>query len=64
MTGTIRALVECQIDECALEHSYHLDMVRLFVGQPICQDCYELPHDEPPVSWSDLPPVELKDLRA
>ena len=66
----IRALVGCQHNECAAEVSYHLDMVRMHEGQPICQECWEdgdyATYDETDDSfnpdWHDLPPVELSDL--
>ncbi len=62
MTGTVEARVRCQIYHCAQEVSYCLDMVRLFGGRPLCQTCYE--DGDLLVSWADLPPVKLKDLRA
>ena len=40
MARTIRALVGCQSGDCASEVSYYLDMVRMFKGQPICEECY------------------------
>ncbi len=71
MTGTVKALVGCQNDYCSEEMSYYLDMVRMFEGQPLCQTCYEEggygERDEdgwPRKDWTDLQPVELKDLRA
>ena len=73
MSGTIKVLVGCQNSDCATEVSYHLDMVRMLDGEPICQDCYEEVEgvygirDEdgaPTQRWGDLPPVKLEDLRA
>ena len=70
-TPTIRALVACQNQACAEEVSYPLDMVMMFNGRPVCQECYEnddlLPRNEdgvPLKDWHDLPPVEISDLRA
>ena len=70
-TPTIQALVACQIQACAEEHSYPLDLVMMFNGQPICQPCYEdedtVERDEdgiPLKDWHDLPPIELSDLRS
>ncbi len=57
MTGTITALVGCQITECASEVSYHLDRVRMFNGKPICEECYE------GEVWFDLPEITLGDLK-
>ena len=69
MTGTVGALVACQEAACACECSYSLDMVRMWDGAPICQGCFEEtsrcgPDDDREPRWGDLPPVELKDLRA
>ncbi len=72
MTGAVWALVGCQADRCAAEaSSYYLDEVRMWDGQPICQHCNEdcdyAERDEGGricISWSDLRPVKLKDLRA
>jgi len=68
----IQALVGCQVDNCAKEVSYPLDMVRLFKGKPICQNCYEgwlhdyydisLPEDN--TIWGDLPKITLEMLIA
>ena len=60
MAGTIKALVGCQDIDCATEVSYHLDMVRLYQGEPVCEECYREMCAEP--AWSDLPPVTLADL--
>ena len=68
MAGTIIALVGCQVSECASEVSYHLDMVRMFEGKPICEECYmemDLPTEEEDGDrWFDLPEITLKDLMA
>lgn len=68
MAGTITALVGCQMVECATEVSYHLDMVRMFKGEPICKECYlevALPIGEDDDDrWFDLPEITLEDLKA
>ena len=69
LTRTVKVLVNCQEQGCADECSYHLDMVRMWLGAPICQGCFEdTPRYDPDQDWepkwSDLTPVELKDLRA
>ena len=59
----ITALVGCQNVECATETSYHLNMVRLWDKQPICEECYSqlnLPDWAP--WWPDLPNVTLDML--
>jgi hypothetical protein len=66
----IRALVGCQNEMCAAEVSYHLDMVRMHEGQPICEECwkdggyatYDEATDEFVPDWHYLPAVELSDL--
>ena len=63
MTGKIQALVACQIDDCAEEVSYPLDLVRMLNGLPICRECYEYHLMASPL-WDDLPPVRLEDLEA
>jgi hypothetical protein len=68
MTGKIKILVGCQNDFCAAEVSYHLDQVRLWKGEPVCEgcwedtNCWEVEGDEEKPRWSDLPPVTLADL--
>ena len=68
MAGKITALVGCQVQRCAEECSYPLDMVMMFQDRPICQSCYEdtaaefNDDGEPTVNWHDLPPVTLSDL--
>ena len=67
MSDKIRALVACQIDECAEEVSYPLDMVSMLNGKPICRECYiaHKPFEGTPgwVPWEALPSVELRDLK-
>lgn len=59
----IKVLVGCQVQKCAEEVSYHLDMVAMFEGQPICETCYIEDHpEEDAVDWSDLPSVTMEDL--
>lgn len=62
----IQVMVGCQIQSCAEEVSYHLDMVKLWEGQPICQNCYELSqvggHGDESTEWSELPDISLEDL--
>lgn len=62
----IRVLVGCQNYECATETSYHLDMVKMWRDEPICEDCYidETCGEEETPDWSDLPPVTMVDLCA
>ena len=61
MAEKITALVGCQVQGCAEECSYPLDMVMMFQGKPVCQNCYEgdiaaFNNDgEPTVDWHDLP---------
>lgn len=68
MAGTITALVGCQITECATEVSYHMDMVRMHKGEPICEECYlEVESGdglEDGDRWFNLPEITLKDLKA
>ncbi len=73
MAGTVKALVGCQIEGCAEEVSYHLDMVRMFKGKPICQSCledsdhnfitYDEATDQYSPDWHELPEVSMEDLR-
>ena len=59
----IKALVGCQVHNCAEETSYHLDMVKLWKGQPICQNCYEgAGYGDESTEWNELPDISLKDL--
>ena len=68
MADKIMALVGCQVQSCAEEVSYILDLVMMFHGKPVCQSCYEdgiadfNDDGEPKVDWHDLPPVKLSDL--
>ena len=71
----IPVLVGCQISDCATEISYThtLDLVALWEGKPICQDCFDElgpfwvgggggDDGEEDIKWSDLPPVTLDIL--
>ncbi len=62
--GTIQALVCCQVQACAEEQSFPLDMVKMYLGKPICQECFAWgpPNDE--IDWRELPDVSLEDLFA
>ncbi len=71
MTAIIRALVGCQNQSCSEEVSYHLDMVRMFNGEPICENCYyegdygaRDDSDALIIGWDALPLVTLADLIA
>lgn len=64
MTGTITALVGCQIQGCAEDISYPIDMVAMWKGAPICQDCWENADlGDEGVDWNELPEITLKDLK-
>ncbi len=59
----IQVMVGCQIQSCAEEVSYHLDMVKLWKGQPICQNCYEgAGHGDILTDWGELPDISMEDL--
>ena len=65
--GTIRAFVACQVQACAEEVSYPLDMVKIWKGEPICENCFN--HDAATdddganlFDWNALPGITLKDL--
>jgi len=65
----IRALIGCQNQECADEVSYPLNMMRVWEGKPICQECYEyrilgVDPDEPGdiKGWDELSQIHLSDL--
>ena len=65
-TSTITALVSCQVQACAEECSFTLNMVRRLNNEPICEACHE--KIDPPFGcerrdWSSLPPVTLDQLR-
>lgn len=52
------ALFGCQVLYCAEEVSYHANMLKLYEGRPICEDCFnDTPQedDENHVFWRDLP---------
>ncbi len=69
MAGTITALVGCQVQACAEEVSHHLDMVRMYKGAPMCEECYldlSLPIEEDDSDddrWFNLPEITLGDLK-
>jgi len=68
MTGKIPALVGCQIESCAAEVSYPLDMMKMLAGRPICDLCYaeiaEVDEDgDPKIDWDALPAITLADLK-
>ncbi len=50
------AFFGCQDNSCAVEVSYPADMLKLFEGEPICQDCYDelRPSEDDPL-WVHLP---------
>ena len=58
----IQALVGCQNGDCATEISYHLDMVRMWDRQPICEGCYNDAGHNAGQPWDDLPAVRVADL--
>jgi len=55
-------LFACQDDICETERSFHADMLHLFEGQPLCEDCFDngdiLTNKEKSYigTWHDLPP--------
>lgn len=60
----IQVLIGCQIPECASEVSYPLDMMKLFEGKPICQECFtfEIFDSAGTADWGKLPDISLEDL--
>ncbi len=60
----IKILVSCQNDDCAAETSFQLNWVRMFKGEPICEDCYDDGGyaGDREIDWADLPPVVLSKL--
>ena len=58
----IRIMVSCQIQGCAEEVSYELDMVRLWKDKPICQNCWECGGGDTSPAWWDLPSIGLEHL--
>ncbi len=64
MAVEIQALVGCQVQECAEEISYYLDMVRIYNGEPICQNCHDGCQREDEPRWVELPEVTLEMLIA
>lgn len=58
------AMVACQFQACAEKFSFPLDMVRVWNGEPICEECYEeLEEVDGGPTWFSLPCITLKDLR-
>ena len=65
MAGKFRAMVSCQIQGCAEEVSYNLDMVKLWKGEPICQNCWEGGGiGDEDTNWHELPDISFEDLCA
>lgn len=65
MAGKFRAMVSCQIQGCAEEVSYNLDMVKLWKGAPICQNCWEGGGvGDEDQDWYELPGIKMEDLCA
>lgn len=62
MVGKFKALIACQIQGCAEDVSYNLDMVALYNGQPICQSCHEDYKKDDEVDWNELPQITINDL--
>ena len=62
----IRVMVGCQNMRCAEEVSFHLDMVRMYKGLPICDVCYDeemfAKDNGNEQAWDNLPKVSLIDL--
>ncbi len=58
----MRILVACQNDRCAEETSWTLDMVRMFEGEPVCENCYmEGDYNPEGCAWTELPEISLED---
>lgn len=49
-------LFSCSDENCRVECSYPADMLAVFEGKPICEECYENNPPFDPVPWSALPP--------
>ena len=62
MTPNIQELVDaeplfsCSDDDCRVEASYPANMLRIFEGKPICENCYDENPPFDPVDWHDLSP--------
>jgi hypothetical protein len=64
--GTVQILVGCQVEGCAESVSFHLDMVRMWKGAPMCEPCYTHDFCDGPecyIQWSELPRVTVLDLK-
>ncbi|MGI9408436.1 MAG: hypothetical protein ACR2OV_00075 [Hyphomicrobiaceae bacterium] len=59
-----KVLAGCQVDECAREVSYHLDMLRWWNDEPVCENCYDQERLEDALDWSDLEPLKIEQARA
>ena len=65
--GKIRALVSCQNQGCAEEQTFHLDMVKMWKGQPLCEGCFDMDGEywlDAVGGWGSLPDIRLEDLYA
>ena len=51
-------LFSCQCEGCREEVSYPIDMLALWNGAPICDECYIEVRGSSDPDWSDLPPVD------
>ena len=53
-------LFSCQDEFCRTECSFHAELLRLWGGEPICEDCYDALDqacgDDDPLSFQQLPP--------
>ncbi len=64
--GTVQILVSCQLEYCAQEKSLYLDMVRMWMEKPICEDCFAEAYCDGPdcyVQWAELPRVTMLELK-
>ena len=57
----ITVAISCQIQECAFEVSYPLDMMKMYNAMPICEPCYDVLADTR-TRWAELPDISLEDL--
>ena len=71
---TFRILASCQEDHCREEVSYHMDMLRWWNDEPICENCFdELAYPDrlktgddgnaDLIQWNELPPLTVKEAR-